>query len=149
MFLSYINAEEERLPVLDALLSQAADSKIHIVTSVIALAEVVFAAEEQAAQALDDQVVDQIESILNDRSVVTLIEVTPGIARGARVLQRDGKFSGRSIKPMDALHLATASLLGPRLTEIQSYDSDWPRWQEQLGVPIREPWTDSPRLIEF
>lgn len=147
VFLSYINGDPDRLPTIDALLAQASESKVHIVSSVISIAEVVFAAEEQEQRELDPQVVERIESILYDRSVVTLVEVTPTIARNARDIQRDGKFAGRSVKPMDALHLATATSLDPPPSEIHTYDSSWPRWAEALGIAVVEPRADQPRLM--
>ena len=147
VFLSYINGDVDRLPIIDALLIEAQAGKVHIVTSVLTIAEVVFAAQEQENNQLAPEVVDQIESILNDRRVVTLVDVTPAVARRARELQRNGKFSGRSIKPMDALHLATAATLSPAPLKIHTYDSTWPRWADALELPIVEPLTDAPILL--
>ena len=147
VFLAYINGEVDRLPIIDGLLAEAQVAKVHIVTSVLTIAEVTFAAQELENHELAPEVVDQIESILNDRSVVTLVDVTPAVARRARELQRNGKFSGRSIRPMDALHLATAVTLSPAPVEIHTYDTGWPRWADVLGLPIVEPRTDAPNLL--
>ncbi len=47
VFLSYINGEQERLPVIDALLEESRSGKIEIITSTVSLAEVAFAEEER------------------------------------------------------------------------------------------------------
>ncbi len=78
--------------------------------------------------------------------VLTFMDVTLAVARRARDLQRDGLFSDRLLKPMDALHIATATLLDPLPKAIHTYDTEWLRWSDSIDILISEPSTESPRM---
>lgn len=146
-FLSYFNAIQNRLAALNALLADASSGKIHIVTSVVSIAEVVYSADKQGVKHLSDEAFARIDTLMHNRGIVTLIEVSPVIARRARNLQREGLSSGRFLSPMDSIHLATASLMEPAPAEIHTYDEEWAPWTTHLDIPIVKPQTDSPRLM--
>ena len=109
VFLHYIEGTPKWMPILDALLEEASETKgLIIVTSTISITEVAFASAEKVGKALDDEVEAAIDALWNDRSAVTLVEYSEVIARGARSLLRQALQHGRALKPMDAIHLATA-----------------------------------------
>ncbi len=45
---------------------------------------------------------------------------------------------------MDAIHLATASLM--RVADCHTTDDRLQAWSNDLGFPIRDPWTETPKL---
>lgn len=121
VFLSYINGSPaERLPVLDALLDSASAGEIEIVTSAISIAEVAFARIEQTKRALDPDVEAAIDSLWSDRRTVKLADVHELIAREARTVMRSAVARGWSLKPLDAIHLASARRLG--VAQFHTYD---------------------------
>ena len=140
VWLSYINGYPARLPVLETLLadsrSQLAD--IELVTSTIAQTEVAFALTEKESHTLDSEVEAKIDALWTDRRTITLVEYHTAIAREARDLIRLGIEYDWQLKPLDAIHLATARWL--RVYEFHTYDKKLPRYSDQVGFPIKEPY---------
>ena len=135
-WLSLINAVPERVSILESLLS---DSKsklgdIELVTSVIAKVEVAFAQSEYQGNQIDPSVEDAIDALWAD-TAVTLIEFHDLIALEARGLVRSGLHQAWSLKPLDAIHLATAKWFD--VDEFHTYDKRLIK--EGLGFPIRNP----------
>lgn len=134
-FISYLEADPNRVPVLQALLDEAARGDITIVTSVLSIAEVAFVAAERVA--LDQAQEEAIEALWD--GPVRLAEFHRLAAQDARSFIREGLAAGRGLKPADAIHLATASRLG--VTEVHTYDGPMSRWDGHLGpIQIKEPW---------
>jgi predicted nucleic acid-binding protein len=124
-FLSYINEIADRLPILDALLSTSASGGILIYTSVLSKVEVAFSASEQRGEVLDDETEQHIENLWTDPNALTTVEYHDGIDMNARGLIRSAITRGWSLKPLDAIHLATAqwlSNLGLTVDEFHTYD---------------------------
>jgi predicted nucleic acid-binding protein len=145
IFLDYIAGSAEWLPILDSLLDQASRiGDIVIVTSTVSIVEVAFAKAERDGKALDDSVLAAIDALWADRSAVQLVEFDQLIAREARRLLRWSMEIERGLKPMDAIHLATASLM--RVADCHTTDSRLQAWNNELGFPVRDPWTETPRL---
>ncbi len=147
VFLHYIEGTPEWLPVLDALLEEASESnELVIVTSSVSITEVAFAKIEKDGKALDSKVEAAIDSLWSDRAAVKLVEYNEIIAREARSLLRQTVQNGRSLKPMDAIHLATA-----RNRKVEDFHTtDGPLKQAtwaSLGFPIRDPFTQKPKLF--
>jgi predicted nucleic acid-binding protein len=141
VFLSYINGVPDRLPTIDALLAESADADHNreIVTSTFTITEVAFALHEKAATTLDAETEGKIDSLWADRYAVKLIDFHEGIARDARTLIRGAVAAGTpSLKPGDAVHLASARALG--CTEFHTYSKDLPRFSDLTGVSIKEPY---------
>ncbi len=139
-FLSYINKIPDRLPILDALLAEGRRGDIRIVTSTLSLVEVAFGAVEQTAQALSPEVEEQIEMLWNDRDTVLLAEFHELVARDARVLMRDSLPHGWSLKPADAIHLATAKRM--KVARFHTYEgTKLKRYESMIGCSILEPTT--------
>lgn len=140
VWLSYINAYPERMSVLDALLDDSASDvgDIQIVTSTISQTEVAFALVEQNNSAPDISVEQKIDSLWGDTRAITLIEYHAVIAFEARTLIRMGLQYSWSLKPLDAIHLATARWFD--VTEFHTYDKQLPRYSKDIGFPILEPY---------
>lgn len=140
-WLSLINAVPERLPVLNSLLSDSKNElgDIDLVTSVISKVEVAFAQREYQGSQPDRAVEDAIDALWGDRSAVTLIEFHDRIGLQARELIRSGLHREWSLKPMDAIHLATAKWLD--VDEFHTYDKRLIKegLSTHLGFPIGNP----------
>lgn len=146
VFLSYINGEAERLYILDAFLDgiKKSNGKQKIVTSALSITEVSFAASERNKRTLSSDIEQKLNIFWNDSSVFHIIEVHEEIALSARTLMRQGLIDERSIKPPDAIHLASAQWL--RVSEIHTYDDKWKYFEQKVGCRIIEPYTDQLRI---
>ena len=150
VFLSYINDVADRIPILDALLASSDSGTIKIYTSSLSRVEVSFGATEQKQQALDTQTEQRIDNLWADPDAIVPIEYHDGIGREARQLMRDGIPHGWSLKPLDAIHLATAkwlSSVGVPVDEFHTYDTRLHRYAAIIGVKILEPYTPQPYLL--
>ena len=140
VWLRYINETPTDKEVLDILLNDSAmrSGDIHLITSLIAQTEVAFGAAEQNNQTLDADVEQKIDSLWKDRRAVTVVEYYPALALEARGLIRMSVERGWSLRPYDAIHLATAQRL--EVTEFHTYDDKLLRFTGDLGFPIMEPY---------
>ena len=148
-FVSYIEGDTTRVPVLRALLDEAANNKgqLAIVTSIISRVEVAYAASERDAQALSADVERRIDELGADDAVVRVVEVHPLIVQGARDLIRSSVPRGwTGLKGNDAIHLATARFM--KVAEVHTYEARgvWKRYEPEVGCPIAEPRTDRPYI---
>jgi predicted nucleic acid-binding protein len=71
------------------------------------------------------------------------IEGTQEWMPAARSLLRRSAEIGRSLKPMDAIHLATAELM--QVAEFHTTDGKLKNWND-LGFPVQDPYTPRPKL---
>ena len=147
VWLSYINGYPDRLPVLEALLADSRTrlADIELVTSTIAQTEVAFALPEWESHTLDSGVETKIDSLWADARAITLVEYHTVIAKEARDLIRIGIESCWQLKPLDAIHLATARWLG--VYEFHTYDTKLPRYSDDVGFPIMEPHVTAGKAI--
>lgn len=135
------------MSMLDALLEESRGTNIIIVTSVLSVlsvTEVAYAATEKEQQALDPEVEAAINDLFADREVVRLAEYHELIAREAAHLIRDAMVNGWSLKPIDAIHLATAKRL--HVAEFHTLDGPLMKYGGPLDFPIHAPRTVRPRL---
>lgn len=151
-FLSYINEYPGRVEILERLLNLSADSDgpIQIYTSTLSHAEVAFAASEQQRGALDPEQEAQMDALWDDPAAVVSVDVHRDILHLARTLIRESITRGRSLKPPDAIHLATAQWLsdsGISIAEFHTYDQRLLGYSEMVGFEIVEPYTDQPLLM--
>jgi predicted nucleic acid-binding protein len=146
MFLSYIDKTPERMPYLDSLLSDSDEGKIRIITSVVSIVEVAFAAQEQQKRVLSATEEQNIEALWQDHRVVQLVEFHEGIARDARGLIRDGLLKKWRLKPKDAIHLASARYY--EAVRMHTYDRALRKYGPLIGRPVEEPSTARPRLLD-
>lgn len=108
--LAYINGEPERTPHIQGLLLESG-KKIQIVTSILSIVEVAAAKVEQDGKELDPVTEERIISLWQDGSPIEIVEFYELIAEDAKALMRAGIPRGWSLKPPDAIHLATADRL--------------------------------------
>jgi predicted nucleic acid-binding protein len=139
-FLSYINGIKDRIVVLEEILRRADDHDIVIVTSVISVVEVAFVLEEQTKRKLSKKAEQRIDRLLGNKRAVMLVELHERIAKDARSLMRTGLTHGLALKPMDAIHLATARSLS--IVEVHSYDDRLCKQGAQLGMQVGPPNVD-------
>lgn len=151
VFLSYVNDMPERMPTLESLLESAAASNgaAKLYTSTLSHAEVAFSSSEQKQKRLTPEVEERINALWAAPGIVS-VEPTEDIARAARSLIRQSMPQGQSLKPLDAIHLATAQWLsseGFNLDEFHTYDKRLFGYASLIDVPIHEPRVAQPRLI--
>lgn len=146
-WLSYINGEADRLATLDALLADSSSPKgnIEIYTSEVSEVEVAFAKSEQDNKVLDPDVEKQIDELWADRDTLKTIEYHHTIGIQARAIIRLAIEKGWQLKPMDAIHLATAKQC--QATEFHTYDNRLLKYSNDIGFPIVEPHVIAPRMI--
>ena len=146
-WLSYINGDADRLPVLDALLADSSSPKgnIEIYTSELSEVEVAFAKSEQDHKALDANIENQIDELWADRDTLKVVEYHHIIGIEARAIIRLGIEKGWQLKPLDAIHLATARRF--QITEFHTYDKRLLKYSNDIGFPIVEPHIIAPRMI--
>jgi predicted nucleic acid-binding protein len=146
VFLHYIEGVDIWMPIIESLLEEAIETnELVIVTSSISISEVAFAKAEKDGKALDPTVESEIDALWDDRSAVKLVEYNEIIARGARALLRQALATGRRLKPMDAIHLATAQ--NRSVAEFHTTDSVLKRDWQDLGFPVQDPSTKQPKLF--
>ena len=149
VFLSYVNAAPGRMPVLNALMEQAAAGEITIYTSALSRVEVAFTDSEQQARAPNPEIENLLDDLWANRNVVRAIETLPAISLSARGLIRAVLTYGWSLKPPDAIHLATARWLlneGISVDEFHTYDASLFKYADVAGFDIVEPYVEQPRL---
>ena len=149
VFLSYVNAMPGHMPVLNALMEQSLSGAITIYTSGLSRVEVAFSDSEQQARAQSPEIESQINRFWEDESAITSIEILPAITLSARGMMRDGLARGWSLKPLDAIHLATAQWLivaGYAIEEFHTYDASLFKYADVAGCDIVEPYVEQPRL---
>jgi predicted nucleic acid-binding protein len=147
VWLSYINGEANRLPTLDALLADSSSPKgnIELYTSQMSEVEVAFGKTEQDNKALDGDIEKQIDALWSDRDTLKVVEYHHTIGIEARRIIRLGIEKGWKLKPMDAIHLATAKFL--EVAEFHTYDKRLLKYSNEIGFPIVEPQIIQPRMI--
>lgn len=146
VWLSYVNEIPERLPTLDGLLADSASSNgtIELYTSALSQVEVAFGRMEQDKQALDPKIEEKIDKLWADRNAVKLVEYHDSIGIKARQFIRMATVKGWSLKPMDAIHLATAKWI--KAVEFHTYDTRLIRYSNEFGLPIVNPYIQQPSL---
>ena len=145
--LSYINGTQNRIPHIEGLLKQSGKD-LRIITSVFTVTEVAFAKAEQDAKVLDATVEAKISMLWQVGAPIQLVEFYEVIAAKARELMRAAIPHGWSLKPNDAIHLATADHL--KVSEMHSYDEKLYKYKELTDThfPICRPVATQP-IIDF
>lgn len=143
VFLSYVNGDAERLPHLDAFLNKSG-VEFQIITSVLSIVEVAFGKVEQDGKTLDAEVEKKIAALWEPPAPIQVSELYALIAQEARTLMRHALPHGWSLKPADAIHLATARRIGA--TRFHTYDGALAKFAEIVGFTIEVPISATPEL---
>jgi len=77
VFLSAINLNADRLPVIEAILDDCDAGKVKIYTSYLSITEVAFAESEKNNLILDDKIEAKINKFWEPPSPINLIEINP------------------------------------------------------------------------
>jgi predicted nucleic acid-binding protein len=145
VFLSYLNAIPDRIPILQAILDNCSKDKNQIiVTSTISKVEVAWVAHEKLNRLLSLEELNRIDSLWNDTSVVEFIEFHDDIAILARDIMRAGMSKGWKLRTNDAIHLASAKSV--ECQEINVYDDKWAKYKEIIGIDIIKPFVPQLKL---
>ena len=152
VFLAYVNAATDRMQVLDTLLddSIAEQGTVRVYTAELSRVEVAFGASEQQHHKLDPQVEQTIDNLWRSPGPVTLVEHHGKISQVAKNLIRSAITRGWSLKPFDAIHLATAqwlSIVDLEVEEFQTYDKTLQKYEPLVGFKVIEPYVREPRML--
>lgn len=149
VFLSYVSRIPERIIVLENILDEAQQkSDIKIISSAVAIAEVVFVSGHGPGRRMpleQEKLIDELWQV----SFVELVEASPPLFFEARQLMRQAADEGRSLKVLDAIHLATAAWFHRQITpldEVHTYDPKWEKFGSDIGLSICEPRLLQPPL---
>lgn len=113
VFISYLNDDKDRMPVLEAILDAVESSKIaRIVTSVISKVEVTWVAQEKLNRNLSVEEEKRIDEMWENDEIFEMVEFNNEIALMARKLMRIGLSRGWRLRTNDAIHLASAKWVG-------------------------------------
>ena len=149
VYLSYISEIPDRTPILESLLEDSSKGSIHLYTSEVSRVEVAFASAEKQQRALDEEVERRIDGLWEDRSVITMVEHHSAVSLLARTLVREAMTREWSLKPLDAIHLATAQWLtdiGINIDEFHTYDRRLDKFGTIVGYKIVRPSTIEPKM---
>lgn len=152
VFLYYVNMMPDYVSLLEQILEDSASdsSPIKIYTSVLSHVEVSFGASEQQSQVLNPDTERLIGNLWSDPGAAVSVEYHTDIGQIATGLMRDAVPRGWSLKPLDAMHLATAqwlSSVGMTVEEFHTYDRNLFRHASIVGFPIVEPRIENPRML--
>ena len=111
LFIHYAARSPEWIQILDALVSEARSGKIQIATSTLSTVEAAFTPAEKESSELSLEVETAFRVMFEDFTLLRMVDFDRHIADAARVLMRAVVPSGRSLKPGDAIHVATARIL--------------------------------------
>lgn len=142
LFLSYVEGTPGRFETIQAIITAAEFDEVRIYTSTISVAEVAFAGAERTIGVLDPAVAHSIAHLWTDR-LLNLVEVSYDIALAARDVVRGSLLHGPRLKPMDAVHLATARHVA--VSRMHTFDGQLHKHSERLGFPILAPILNPPR----
>lgn len=146
IFLSYINGEPTKGPILEAILDEILHSGTDkIVTSVLSKVEVAWSASEKYNRALDENEEAGIDRLWNDSSVIELIDFNEEITHIARSLRRRSMARGWKLKMPDAIHLATAEWVDA--LEMNTFDQQLFKYADLIGLPVKAPVAAQPKLF--
>lgn len=146
VFIAFVGNEESRADIVQAVLDDARNRRIELLTSVLSIAEVAFAANDSTGVVSpeDERAIDQLWV---PASPITLVDISETVTRTARSLIRQARVDGGGgVRSADALHLASAQLHGCSRFFTFEKASTRARWNQLVDATVEEPFTDFPQL---
>ena len=140
-FLGHFQDEKGKVEKCDGVLQRADRGDVIIVTSALTIAEVLWM---RGAPRITKDKAEIVQKFFR-RSYIRVYNVTRKIAESAQVLVWD-----HSIKPKDAIHVATAIYL--TVDVLETFDESLIGKSGTVGTPlllIREPQTSAQGRLEF
>ncbi|MCW1970953.1 MAG: PIN domain-containing protein [Anaerolineae bacterium] len=148
VIISFLSGEAQRLPIIEAFFEEVTASKgaVLLITSVITQAEVSFLIDERDSASFRSEAEQIIDDFWRDETLLSVVELNPDIALIARDIQRSARSAGKKpLKPMDAIHLATAKWAGA--SQLFTYNiAHFKPHEQSASVIILEPYASQPRL---
>jgi len=140
VLISLISKTKGRFHIIEDLMNEAENGKIIIFTSQYSVAEVAFAEHEKPSgenpkPKIDKFIPDKINKLWHPDSIIKLVDVHHLITRNAKDLMR--RVHPLSLKPPDAIHLATAKMMG--VSDYFCYDDRLDKFAKKLGYHIKRP----------
>lgn len=136
VLLSYLEGRPDRIHDISAFLNDAENGRVSIVTSDVSIVEVAFVAHERKG-GLSVEAEAEIESLWAPGSVIQTVDFNKLIARAARRLIRESVNRGWQLKPLDAVHLATARFM--KVEHFHTYDRGLDKYGPLLGFEVGPP----------
>ena len=135
VIIAYLADEAGRASVAAALLEDAQRGNIELLTSVLSVTEVAFIASDHASDASNADE-SAIKALWSPGSPIRLTDISIRIAERARSIIRIARSKGmRSVKPADAIHLASAEVHGCDRFFISERETARAQWDE-LAAPV-------------
>ncbi len=146
VLLAYVCDEQNRAGTVQAILADADEDRIELVTSVVSITEVAYISDDPTVDS-GQASYESIDQLWVPASPISLIDVSEVLTRAARAIIREGKDKGvRKIRSVDALHLASARLHD--CDRFFTYENEATRqaWDSLIPASVTEPYSDQPRL---
>ena len=121
--------------------------EFQLITSVLSITEVAYATYEKDNATLDVDTEAKIAKLWQAGSPIKIVEFYDLIAVRAQKLMRAALANKWSLKPADAIHLATADQL--KVSEFHTYDRALEKFSglTETKFPIIAPISDTPHLL--
>lgn len=143
-FIAYFKNEEGRVASISGCFEEVLDDiNKKLVTSMLSVTEVALVAAERFDVSREIDEIEMLDKLWRNTSLVELVEYNFSLARRARALVR--RFNG--LKPPDAIHLATAQLVG--VPKFYTYDDKLLKLSEKFEFDIENPPIGQPRLKQL
>jgi predicted nucleic acid-binding protein len=142
VFISWLEKDPNRYDTIYKLFHQTVEQQGKIVTSVISVAEVAYVAQEKQQGILAVETENQLDALWNNPAI-QLVEAPKHLMQETRRLMRLALSHRWSLKPADALHLATAEWVNKKsptpVNEFHTYDARLEKYKIMIGLEICEP----------
>ena len=145
---SYLNGDVARAPHIEALYRQARAGEVTLYTSTVALTEVAYILGQLTVDNSGEIQDRRIDRILRNGHLVKLVSFNQAIAVAARKLVREsaerrrsqGRMMERALKPLDAIHLASAQAM--KVSTFLAYDTVYRGLRAEFPFNFAEPSAD-------